>query len=398
MKLTPLVLHAGVILPRYTALFSDPFPLTSIVVTAGGNVVLTTTTPHGVTVGSSIAVSITDSDTPNPITSAVVGADGDVTITTQYAHRLTTTPDPDLFDQWSELAKLAGFSSASINGNRQIVGVPTSTTVVIRPGAALAAGAVALTGNERLLERLEQELIGWHKVTATGASTLAFATPAAVSRSYTAENPVAVRNIRVFGALDYETALSHYVADDGAISLTDPVMFVLPVPVESMSRNQIAVSGADNRIMVRDGFTVLVLIPSHSTAAHVAAIDLAQGQIFRAVMRTFRGLKIARSEYAAPGEYQATFVSHNGAVTRGNRAIYAHEYVFDMPAEMTDCDAVSPFEWSQIDDGALGDGGGVVSIYPSDPVPWRDLDITGILHDGYPSPLTGTYVINPGDA
>lgn len=396
MKLTPLVLHAGVILPRHTALFSDALPVSSIVITEGASIVLTTTAAHLVPVGSIIAVSITDADTPNPITAASVDGDGNIVLTTEHPHDMTTTPNADLYDAWSTLAKITGFTNALINGNRSVVSAPDRNTVVITPGGTVTS--ITLNGSEALLERLEQAIVGWHAVTATGAQTLAFDTPASITRSYTTANPVVVTNIRVFGALDYETAMGHYTADNSEAIPERPVMFILPVPVNAEGGKSYLTSGSDNRMVLRDGFTVLVLIPSHTTAAHVAAIDSAQGAIFRAVMRTFHGLKISRSEYVNAGDYLATFESHNGARGGKNRAIYAHEYVFDMPAEITSCDGVSPFDWSQIDDGALADGDVPTSIYPSDPPAFRDLDVSGILHYGHPSPMTGSFIIEPEDA
>ena len=139
MKLTPLVLHAGVILPRHTALFSDALPVSSIAVTEGASVVLTTTAAHLVPVGSTIAVSITDADTPNRITDAAVDGDGNIVLTTEHPHDLTTTPNADLYDAWSTLAKITGFTSGLINGNRSVVSVPDRNTVVIMPGGTVTS-------------------------------------------------------------------------------------------------------------------------------------------------------------------------------------------------------------------------------------------------------------------
>lgn len=393
MKILPLVIHGGMIIPRHTSLFSTSLAVDSITVTDGGSVVIATTAAHGVPVGSSIAVSITDADTPNPITAADVDDAGNVVITTQYPHSLTTTPDVNLLDQYSQLAKLAGFTSGLINGNRQIVDVPDRYRFVAKPGGAVS-DPVTLNGAEVLFERLEQELVGWHSVVATGTHELSFATPAGVNRDYVAFGPIVVTDIRIWGALDGETALAQYTAADADVTLDKPVMFVTPQPVRRRGQGvNYLTSGSDNRMMVEDGFVVLVLIPSHETSAHVAASDLAHGTIFSAVMRTFHGLKLSRSEFMSAGDFRATFEEHRGGRVT-NKAIYAHEYTFAMPAEITSCDGVSPFEWSQIDDAALADGDIPSSIYPSDPVPWRDLDISGIIHHGHPSPLIGSATIN----
>ena len=169
MKLTPLVLHAGVMIPRVTDLFSDRLAVASMVVTSGANVVLTTPSPHGLPIGQRMAISITDADTPNGITAATVNGDGNVVLTTAFPHDMTTTPDPEVFTAWSKLAKLAGFTNSDINGNRQIVDAPNPNTVVITPADTVVS--ITLTGNEVLLERLEGEIVGWHSVTAASATT-----------------------------------------------------------------------------------------------------------------------------------------------------------------------------------------------------------------------------------
>ena len=389
MKLTPLVLHAGVMIPRVTDLFSDRLTVASMVVTSGANVVLTTPSPHGLPIGQRMAISITDADTPNGITAATVNGDGNVVLTTAFQHDMTTTPDPEVFTAWSKLAKLAGFTNPDINGNRQIVDTPNPSTVVITPADTVVS--ITLTGNEVLLERLEGEIVGWHSVTAASATTLTFPTPSFVTRSYTVANPVVCTSIRVYGALDYDMALSHLMIDDASVRLDRPHMFILPVPVKSRGSGGDLVAGGQVRMIIDDGFTVLVFIPSHQTAAHVRAIDQAQGPIFTAVLSAFHGLKISRSELMGAGNFLASFESHNGAVTK-SRAIYAHEYVFAMPAEMTSCDAISPFDWSAINDTALADyvTGSVASVgAPS----FRGLDVAGIIHHGHPSPLYGTFTI-----
>lgn len=396
MKLKPLVIHAGLILPRYTSLFSDPLTVSSVSVVAGGTT--TFTAPgHGLPVGAQMAISLTDAKVPNPITAAVANADGTVTITTQFAHDLTTTPDADLYDPWHTTCELTGFTSALANGVRQLVAVPTRYTVTYEPGGTIAAGPITLNGNERLMERFERELVGWHAVTAASASTLTLPTPAIVSRSYTVANPTVVKNVRIWGVLDYETALAQYTADDADTTLTKPVMFLLPMPVKArrMGGSQTGASydksaGSDFRLTLDDGFTVLVLIPSQTTAGHADAIDLAQGDIFRAVLRTFNGLRLQRAELSAATPFQAVFESHTGGRT-SSRAIYAHEYLFDMPAELHSEDSIAPNLWAVIDDGALDAGTVPTTIYTDGTTVLHDLDITGILHHGHPSPLTGSY-------
>lgn len=386
MKIRPLVVHAGLQLPRWTSLFSDTLAVSTITVVSGGLVTLTCPSPHGVTVGATTAVSITDAPVPNPIIAATVDASGDIVLTTMHPHNLSASPNPQM-QAYSLVAKLTGFASALINGTRDLVATPSPTTLVIRPGGTVAS--VTLSGSEALLEQLEFEITGWHKVTAASATTLTFAAPATVTRSYTVTSPTVVRNIRVFGAIDQDHAVAQLTIDGALQALDKGVMFILPHRVRTKGKFTLAgvTVGSDFRAEVDDGFTVLVFLPSTGSAAHIAALDMAQGDVFKAVLRTFMGLRILRSEICEPGSYVATFASHEGSSAR-TRAVYAHEYVFDAPFVLGNADAIAPYDWSVIDDGALTVPD---SIYPVGSTPLDSVTLTGIFHKGHRSPLEGEF-------
>ena len=395
MKLLPLVLHAALQLPRWTGLFSETLDVATLGVVAGGTMTFTSSAAHGVPVGQAIALSVTDAEAPNAITAATVDADGNIVCTTAFPHTLSASPDPTRFRAWDGFAKVAGFTSSDINGVRQLVATPTETTFVITPGAEVVG--VTLTGDEKLFERLELGVIGWHKVVAATATTLTVATPQSVTRSFTVTAPTVVRQIRVAGAIDHEEAVRRYVEDGDLTTLNRGYMFVLPSRVHAKGKPTTALApGADYRLRVDDGFTLLVFLPSTSPAAHVAAIDKAQGEIFRAVLQTYHGLKVLRSELCLQSPYIATFVSHQGGMHRNN-AIYAHEYVFEAPFELVNDDALAPWNWTVLDDGALSDGTTPDSIGSEGTAPWGDLDLTGILHKGHPGALLGTFKIDVGD-
>lgn len=404
MQISPLVIHAGIQIPRHTSRFSDALAVASMVVTEGGNVVLTCSTPHGVRVGDSVAISITDADIPNAITAADV-VDGDILITTATEHDLSTSPDPDRFRAFHETAKVSGFTSADINGNRQLVSAPTSTTLVIAPGAPI--GSIALTGNEKLLERLDGEVVGWHAAVAISSTVLRFPTPSAVERTYTVLTPTVVKDIRVYAAVTIEQALAHFTPEDGT-ELTSAHMFILPLSSVRTSRGRGSQTdaiaeispGVDFRQLMLDGFTVLAFIPGATTAAHVRAVDLCNGEVLKAVLRSFLGLKIPRPELAADGTYTAILESHAGGIT-DNRAIYVHRYDFQCPAYLTNADAISPTDWpaldptviaTQADDVAAGGtlDGDAASVGTIGTYAFRGIDFTGLLHYGHPRPLTAS--------
>lgn len=392
MKILPLVIHAGIHIPRHTALFSDALPASSIAVATGGMVTITCGSPHGVPISTKIALSITDAPVPNVIAAVSVLANGDV--------RLTTTFDHDLTMGWNDdIVKLSGFASSLINGNRQLVSVEDRRTFTMKPGGSVAS--VTLSGAEKLLEKLEAELVGWHSATAATATTLTFPTSATVARSYAVDGPTIVRNIRVFGALDLDAALAQFTEFSTTPDIDKACMFIMPFSSVKASRSSGSRSdlltelsaGTDYKQMLMDGFEVLVLFPTRKTVAHVKSSDLAHGEVLRAVLRTFFGLKIERSELCSPGTFVASFQEHGGALVK-NRAIYGHQYTFSAPAYITNDDAIAPWEWPLIDDEALADGVVPDSITPIGAPALRDIDFTAILHDGYPQPLTGKFRID----
>lgn len=395
MKLLPLVIHGGNIIPRYTSRFSDALAVSSIAVVEGGSITITTTAPHGVTVGQQTALSITDADTPNPITAAIVTADGDIEITTQYDHNQAfgASNNADLITT----VKIAGFTNALINGTRQITAIPAQNKVRFTPGGEVSS--ITLNSAEKLLEKMEGEVIGWHAATAATTTTLTIPTPDAVQRSYTALNPIVVRNIRIFGAIDLDAALAHFTRDDAA--LTKAHLFIVPPTVTKASRSNFSQTdglgevgpGSDYRQLLQDGFTALAFLPGKTTAAHVACYDLAVGELFRAILRTYRGLKLPTSELAACGSSYVALLNQHEPILVSNRAIYVHAYKFELMVELTNEDAISPIDWSLLDDAAIADGDPPTSVPPTGAPVIRGLDFTGILRQGFPSPLTASVEI-----
>lgn len=398
MRLTPLVLHAAMVLPRYTDLFSDVLPVASIAVVAGGTTTITTTTSHGVPLNTQIAVSVLEADTPNAIT-AVSVSDGIATFTTAHEHDLSAGAANGNCP-FSTTVKLAGFTAPAMNAVHGLVSTPSPTTFSVPLPAGISS--ITLNGAERILEAIDGEIVGWHAVAAATGSTLTFPTPASVTRSFSAENIRVVRRARIFGALDVETALAHFTRDN---AIPDKAhLFICPQPVRALGKPDLTDGASHFQQMLDDGFIVLVLMASKGTSAHVAAIDLAQGPLFKAILRAFYGLRVARPELAAGGDYIAMFESHVGGAAKSN-AIYGHQYVFSVPAYLTSADAMKPWESGVIDvlaldaaqQAAQASGNPIVLppnlVTTDSPRPFRNIDFTAILHDGEPQPLSGEFEI-----
>lgn len=395
MRITPLVLHAQRRIPALTSLFADALPVASIAVIAGGTTTLTCSSAHGLALGTSVAVSITDAETPNPITAAIVNADGSVTLTTEFAHDLTTTPDPARADAWNTSAKLDGFGSALIDGTKQLLAAPDRYTLIIQPSGAV--GAITLDGGEVLLERLPGELIGYHAATVATTTTLTFATPAAITRDYTVTAPVVVRNMRCFGAATLEAAMRKFVRDDGtAIPANRGWLFVVPIEVRTSRSRQsktdmLADIGdvTDYRQLLIDGFEVLAVLPAEHSPGGVGPCDKAHGEVLNAVLRTFYGLALPRPELQGAGSYVAILEAHGTA--RYDGANYMHRYRFQAATYITNADAIAPYDWPDIDPDAI-----TAPLYPVGAPAFREVDLNdGITHQGHPGKLTGIFEIDP---
>lgn len=407
MKITPLVILGQLRIPAFTDAFGDTIAIASMSVAQGGLITLDCSAPHNVVVGDQVTVSIVDALTPNPITALAhvnAGTANDIQVTVTYPHNLTASSD-NHFAQYQGFATLAGLGVAGLTGAIQLVApIIDRYNFIVRP-----FGAVTLPGSipagSALLEDLEHEIIGWNVATATDETTLTMPTPAAVSRSYTVANPKVVQNVRIMGAVDLGHALGHFTRPD---ERDQPVpggcwMFITPVKNARISRDRSSVTdalyeGTPYAVMrqtLLDGFEILVIVPTEQQAAAVGAMDRCGGQILRAVLRTFNGIVIPRSEFAGPGRFVASLISHGHAGY--SKANYVHRYSVQAAVQITNDDNAYGYELPDLTaiDTAIQNGDPVPTtpLLPIGSVPWELLDIDGICHDDPASqPLTATAI------
>lgn len=389
-----------------------------------GKVTLTLPTPHGLPIGTAQALSVVDADTPNPITAVSILPNDDLLLTTRYEHDLSTAPGGSSVSAWNLTAKLAGFTSSILTGPLQLVDVTSRTQFIVKPSHAIES--VVLTGNELLLERLESGIIGWHKVTANDVASFQFDTPPDVSRSYTVPNPAVVNNIRVVGALSFDAAQKQYVRGykagstvQDATEIAKAWMFICPPQVSRLSRDRNSMSDAmteqtaasDQRMMYLDGFFVFVFFPAENSGTGITVSDLAHGPVLGAVLRTFHGLSLPRSELWQGDTFTMSLVEHGNVLGAYDQATYSHGYHFEAPAYLTKFDAIQPFEWSSINEttmtaaSGIGPGSAGGLIIQADPLPvgsvaFRDLVFGpasdgGIQHDSAPGSLTAVVPLIP---
>lgn len=411
MQITPLVLHAQRRLPALSSLFADTFDVLSLSVVAGDKITITCSKPHKLTPGSQVAVTIADATTPNPVIAADIDLDGNLVLQTQYPHNLSSTPNPDKFNPWNQTVKLDGFGVSIIDGTRQIDSIPNKTTVVVMPGGVITS--ITLDGSEVLLERLERALIGYHRATVVSPTVLTISTPDSITRDFVAKDVVVASSVRVYGSIDLHEIMRVYTRDDKAIPATGCTMFICPIDVR-VSR---ARSGrtdalaevsdvADLRQFLMDGYDIFVVIPTEKSPSGVAAIDVAHGPIFTAVLKTFFGLNLPRPEFCG-GETFVSILDTHGAVAF-DRANYVHRYRFQASAVITNADAIQPYDWPDYDPA---DPTPIDHIYPVGSDPFETIDVatavpspdggtatvSGIRRQDEPGALSGVYSLEPSE-
>lgn len=423
MRVNPLVLHAAARIPALTDIFSERLPVASMTVTAGEKVILTTASSHGIAIGSRSAVCIVDAATPNKIVATSIHDGHYVKLTTEHDHDLSMTSDGTR--PWNIAAKLAGFDEQGMNGTLQLVSVDGARQFTVLCASTISS--LPLTGNEVLLERLEQGIIGWHVVTATSSFELQFDTPEDVDRSFSVQSPSVVTNVRIAGSVSLEIAQRQYVRGYQSAATTQSEqsigqswMFVCPYGSVQLSRDRNASSDAviertassDDRRVLLDGYYVFVALPAESSGGGVAPSDLANGTVLSAVLRTFDGLNLPRREFYQGDTFVHSMIEHGLALGDYDGATYWHAYKFEAPCFLTQWDSIQPFEWPRIDEAqmtvASGIGPGTIGgaldttkpITPVGSSPIRGIvfgpesDGYGIRHDDAPQPLTAIVSIS----
>lgn len=409
MQISPLIWLAKLRVPSLTDVFADTLAVSSMVVTAGAYVVLTTGAAHGIATGATTEIVILDAEAPNAIVAWELDAAGDVSIAVTHPHDLSTTPDATLYPAFDSFVHLSGSGVASIEGQSQLVSVPDQTHLVVRPRSPLVS-LPAVPGTANLLQRLERGMAGFHVVTATGASTLRFATPASVARTYTVTAPQVVTAVRCWGAVDFLHAMSHFSRDNEAAA---PIpdrgwMFVMPRGQAQVSRDRTSRSDAlfeiESGIFVRqtliDGFQIAVVLPAERYGGAVACMDRCRGDILKAMFKTFNGVVVPWAAFASPGKRVAMMESHGTLAY--DRANYVHGYVFQTTAMITNGDCADPIalpDLAALDAAIFADPMGetpITSIPEVGSVPADGIvigpavDGAGIYAQGRPQPLLAT--------
>ena len=333
-------------IPAMTDFFSDPLDVQTLDVSpysedGGGSSVLTFNQPHRLEIGQHSGICITDMAVPNTIIAIERLADDPefIKLTTGFEHDLTE--DPEL------TALLTGFIDPNFNGELKIFGIDSPNQFHIQLPETVPLPV--LTGTEILLEQLEGELTGWHRVIALNDSQLSFVTPAGVSRSYRVVAPKAVKNIRIWGEMTFAKVLDNWQrAADNKIDEA-PGLFVVPLPETRMSRsrdsNTDAITefneGQDIHLTLLDGFDIFACFPlGEGKISRIELVDFCNAWLERTLRLTFFGLKLPRPEMTAClSEHKMISFSGHGPV-HDSDAFYIHKYSYQQPTMLRSGDVI----------------------------------------------------------
>ena len=353
-------------------------------------------------IGATVAISITRADVPNPVVSASIEG-GYVRLVTEFDHDISAAPPGYL--QWQATVSLSGFANPVLNGNIALAEVADRKTLLVKPASPV--GSITLTGNEVLNEVLDDAVVGWQFPQIVSAQELRYPAPSSITRNVTINSPKVSRDVRLWASLSFDTAIKSYTREqpDGQYRIEPfdaACLYITPAKTASLSKDRNAKSEAlaeinpnvHMRQMLLDGFSVYAFIPCEKSGGAVKAIDLCQGKVLAAVLRTFQGLILPRPELAGGAPFAIQFKDHGFHYFDG--ANYVHEYNFEAPVQITNQDGVDPTEvtasvWqeTQTAQEVVQSGG----LYRVGSVAFREVDFSSIKMKDKPQALRASYVM-----
>ncbi len=323
MRLIDILNQLRLILPRYTDLFSDNTPVSSIVV-LGGIATVTTTAAHGLTTGN--AVNISGAKSKTEITG--VSQDGLLFTFTSDTHDLTLG--------WPEQEniELIGFTDSAWNGTFELKGVPNRQSFIIQSTETIPT----LNGNEELLEIKNTGVNGMYSITVTSTTTFTFGTGL---DNGTYLDGVVSSNVRIAGTVNIERTIEQYTKQ----GLTDLWGFVVMHDVET-SKDRSTYSdatstptqGSDIRLRLIDGFSFYIFVNVTQDIAATTAIDICRDTLLLPILKTLFGVIF---DSGVTGEDFRNIMTGQG-IAHYDTAIYVHVYNFETSMDIFEADAVIP--------------------------------------------------------
>lgn len=317
MRAKDFILQLSARLPALVDDFTTSFA-TSSLTRSGTTVTVTTTTPHGLTVGKSVNI---------------VGAQTPITISTidrvGIVATLVTAADHDMTEGAFTTVEISGATEAEFNGTFTLLKVKNRRTVTFQ---VVDSGPLSATGLPLLLNGSSplQSYNGLKKVTAVPTTTTfqyeitdsALFTPA--SGTITAKT-----NPRISGAATDERALTSYTKQ----KTDDAWLYVVINDAVANKSRTLEIDGTDNvqrtnhfKQFLAQTVSLFVFIPTAGQISGRKAMDRAQ-ELFRPICQSVLFAKF--DSLLASGKYNALMFNEHG-FHGYNTAFYIHRYTFEM--------------------------------------------------------------------
>lgn len=341
MRLNDVANQLRLLLPQYTDRFSTTLTASSITV-SGSVATIITSAPHGLTTGKTIIMNGVGRKTPIE----AVTKDGlIVNIGTSVDHDQTMNWYSNPSDR-STLGKvvLGGFTVSGWNTSHTLKSVPNRRNFTFQSALSLPT----LNGNEYVLEVEAGRMTGAFTVTVVNTTTFT------ITGSFTSGTYIGgkiSKNPRVAVAIDGVDAWTRVLTPQAT---GDFCIYVLPTPVAtSKDRSELSdaiagkTNGADFRLKVISGFSLLIIAPTHAELSAGLAIDVCRYELRGPIYKCLAGA-IFDSGVSEPAKYKA--VPIDDAVVNYEKAILGYSYEFQVPFDISLDDTVPPAQTSAFRD------------------------------------------------
>ena len=310
-------------LPVFTDLFTEYVANITLVSTTATEIVVTTSSAHGLTVGGKVVLS--GGKVLNDVANVAI-VDDQAVFTTTYDHDLIM-PSQINDDQTLELS---GFTPSVWDGTHDIKGVANrrTFTIDIPTGETLAPSA-----NGDLLENRND---WWGMQTISAATTLTFS----ITLSGSPDLPIGtidgikiIKGFRIYATADFQRAQAIYTKQASQKACAFIIMTDGSISKDANTMND-AVAGFTKQdlsvLRIQRNFSTAIFLPTDDDLSGSAAQDLCYDSIYTSLLFTLFG-------YEAN---DGSAISY-GAVPTGdgpgiyNSAYYAHIYDWQLPGVLT---------------------------------------------------------------
>lgn len=336
MKAQDVVDQLSAQIPLHTEDFSESVAISSIT-TSGNIATVTTAAAHGLQENQNVAITGATAPVQIDITTFVRTGSSAVFETLQD-HDFTLS-ERDKANGGKTLT-IQGATESQFNGTFQIASVPNRRKIII---AVEDTGATTITGSPIIRDAGGKVFNGMFKATGITENTFNYTMLKAYPLAATVDNAVVQVSIRIIKVLD----IDQYITDVYTKKSDEENTLVVTLGNVSASKSRTeqtdsTTSSTDNnafRATLIQPFAVYVIQNTTSDLTGADARDKCESVYIPAILKA-----VARAKFPTGfsyNQYRATFVEHGVyAYSDGkNKALYAHEVVFEQLVQITGDDA-----------------------------------------------------------